>query len=216
MGSPSVRDGHSFGRRWRLLRKEMATPSIGDGISVGRSWHLLPYEMRSASEGVAISTQQSRRCRGGRPRPPLNESMSTITSNMPLRSHGRSRRGMLRVEHSGVRASSHRRNDLNRSRCDALDPVPQLGDEPPEMTKPRIERLDHDDPDRELRDILLVAHSLIRGHQDIETLRRLTKKVPVLQSCPTFFLNGPNLEIGQISPKASRHVLVKENPSHAI
>jgi hypothetical protein len=45
---------------------------------------------------------------------------------------------------------------------------PELRDEPTQVAKPRIECFDYDNADCELRHVLLIAHSLIGGKEDVE------------------------------------------------
>jgi hypothetical protein len=90
-----------------------------------------------------------------------------------------------------------------------VDSCTDVGDEPAQITQSRIECFDNDNPDCELRDILLVAHSLVRRNEDIERRRRMTKKVAILQARPTFLLNGSDHKLRQLAPKLSGHVLVE-------
>lgn len=109
-----------------------------------------------------------------------------------------------------------RRNDDDRSGQNGFDGLLKLGNEPAQIAKPRIESVDYDDSDGELRDILLVTHPFVRGNQNLERRRRMTKKGSVLKPRPALFLNSSDDETRQITPKLPWHVLVEEYSPHAI
>jgi hypothetical protein len=61
----------------------------------------------------------------------------------------------------------------------------------------------------EARHILLIAHPFIGGDENVKCQRCVLEKIAVLQAGPTFLLNGPDDELGQLAPKLPRHVLIQ-------
>jgi hypothetical protein len=84
------------------------------------------------------------------------------------------------------------------------------------MNEACVGYLDDNDPYGESRQILLATHALIDGHQHVERRGAALEQFAILECRPTLFLSGPNEELRQITPELSRHVLIEQDPFHAI
>ena len=87
---------------------------------------------------------------------------------------------------------------------------------PATVNKPRVWHLNDDNTNGELRYVLLVSHSLVDCHQNIERFSRSREQRSILKRRPAFLLCRANVELRQVSPELARHVLVEQYLLHAI
>lgn len=64
--------------------------------------------------------------------------------------------------------------------------------------------------------ILLKLQPSISGQQDVEVILCAPEKLTIRIARPTLFLNRPNCKLGQVTPKLSWQVLVKQYASQAM
>lgn len=84
------------------------------------------------------------------------------------------------------------------------------------MRQTRVYGSDDDDADMKTRDVLLILKTLIGRYEYVKCLRRAAQQLAVLNGCPAFFLNRPNLKLRQITPELPWHIFIEENTRHAI
>lgn len=106
------------------------------------------------------------------------------------------------------------RNHLAGS--DPSDRLSQLFDVSTDAFETRVARVDDNDANRQLLEILLIFHPLVDGHKNFELLNGKCEQLTVLERRPTLLLRGSDGEIRQVAPQLAWHVLVEKDSPHAI
>jgi hypothetical protein len=87
------------------------------------------------------------------------------------------------------------------TRGDAPERLPQWLQGAFEHFELPARRDDDNYPNSECRQLLLVLHTAVGGEQHIEVTRSAPQQFAVFVSAPAFFLDSPDLELGQAAPK---------------
>ena len=99
---------------------------------------------------------------------------------------------------------------------DAVDCRPNLVRRTFQQSQLEPRRDDHDDAHPKRRELLLVLDSSVCGEKHIKATLGAPQEIAVRKRTPTFLLNGTDLNLGKLPSKQPRHVLVEQDPFHAI
>lgn len=84
------------------------------------------------------------------------------------------------------------------------------GNEGPKIVDVVAARLEHDDRDREARDVLLEAETLIDGDEDIELLLSRAQELTILEAGPAGLGDGTDLVLRELPPEALGDALIEQ------